>query len=86
MPLVYRDRGTSGTQFDIISGAAIVGNLWKAVTSVTSGGQVHWAWSWSAGPASGPRQHGTANSKEVVMARIEEQWRAWLQAAGLSDY
>jgi hypothetical protein len=85
MPLTYRDRGTSGTQLDIVSGAAVVGNLWKAVTSVTSGERAHWSWTWHSGPAKGPQQHGTADSKEAAMARIEEQWRVWLQAAGLSE-
>ena len=29
MPLTYSDRGTSGTQLDIMSGTAVVGKLWK---------------------------------------------------------
>jgi hypothetical protein len=39
MPLTYRDRGTRGTQLDIMSGKAKLGFLWKAVMSVTSGGR-----------------------------------------------
>jgi hypothetical protein len=83
--LTYRDRGTSGTQLDVISGQAVVGFLWKSVASVTSGGAAHWSWTWHAGPAKGPQQHGTADSKEAAMAQIEEQWGAWLHAAGLEE-
>jgi hypothetical protein len=57
MPLKYVDRGTSGTQLDIVSGKRTLGRLWKAVTSVTSGGHVHWTWMWQAGPGAGPQQH-----------------------------
>ena len=80
MPLTYFDRGTSGTQLDIISDRAIVGQLWKAVASVAAGATPHWAWSWHAGPAKGPQQHGTAETVEAAKAKIEEQWRAWLEA------
>jgi hypothetical protein len=31
--LKYVDRGTSGTQLDIVSGKQTLGRLWKAVTS-----------------------------------------------------
>jgi hypothetical protein len=85
MTLIYRDRRTSGTQLDVISGQAVVGFLWKAVLSVSSGGTARWSWTWHAGPASGPQQRGTADSKEAAMAQIEEQWRAWLEAAGLRE-
>ena len=85
MPLKYVDRGSSGTQLDIVSNAKTLGRLWKAVMSVSSGGGVQWVWTWHAGPASGPQQHGTADSKEAAVAQIEEQWRAWLEAAGLVE-
>ena len=85
MPLTYRDRGTSGTQLDVISGQAVVGFLWKATLSVSSGGTARWSWTWHAGPASGPQQHGTAETIEAAKAKLEEQWRAWLQAAGLEE-
>jgi hypothetical protein len=79
MTLVYRDRGTSRTQLDIVSGTAVVGQLCNAMFSSLAGGGEHWSWTWGAGPAKGPQQHGTAKAK------IEEQWRAWLEAAGLVE-
>ena len=85
MPLTYRDRGSSGTQLTIISGTAVVGSLWKAVLSVTAGEEARWHWSWHAGPASGPQADGTADTAEQAKARLEAQWRAWLEAAGLID-
>jgi hypothetical protein len=42
MPLVYRDRGTSGTQLDVMSGSLVVGTVYKAVTSVTAGQIATW--------------------------------------------
>lgn len=64
MPLTYRDRGTSGTQLDIISGSVVVGRVWKAVLRVTAGQQARWCWTCQAGPGSGPQQQGTANTLE----------------------
>jgi hypothetical protein len=85
MPLTFRDRGTSGTQLDICSHKAIVGFLWKAVLSVSASRQAQWHWTWHAGPASGPEQHGTAETIDEAKAQIEDQWRAWLAAAGLRE-
>jgi hypothetical protein len=85
MPLTYRDRGSSNTQIDIVSGGAVLGNLWKAQLSVTAGEEARWNWTWHAGPASGPQAHGTADTVEEAKAKIEAQWRAWLQAAGLTE-
>lgn len=82
MPLSYRDRGTSGTQLDVISGKAVVCFLWNAMFSSLAGGGAHWSWIRHAGPASGPQHHGTADTVEQAKAKIEEQWRAWLNAAG----
>ncbi len=85
MPLTYRDRGSSGTQVNIVSGTAVLGSLWKAVLSVTVGQEARWNWTWHAGPASGPQSHGTADTVEEAKAQLEEQWRAWLEAAGLVE-
>jgi hypothetical protein len=73
MPLTYRDRGTSGTQLDIMSGNEVIGSLWKAVLSATTGGAARWHWTWHAGPGSGPQQHGTADSADEAKAAIEER-------------
>ena len=85
MALTYHDRGTSGTQLDIVSGSAVIGSLWKAVLSVTAGQAARWCWTWYAGPASGPDQHGTAHTVDEAKAEIETQWRAWLDEVGLQE-
>jgi len=85
MTLTYRDKGTSGTQLDIISGNAVIGFVWKGVLSVTAGQTVRWHWRFHAGPARGPQQHGTAATIDEAKAKIETNWRAWLKAAGLHD-
>ena len=85
MPLKYVDRGSSGTQLDIVSNAQTLGRLWKAVMSPSAGGGVQWVWTWHAGPAKRPQQHGTADTIDAAKAKIEEEWRAWLEAAGLTE-
>ena len=82
MPLKYVDRGSSGTQLDIVSNTKTLGRLWKAVMSPSAGGGVQWVWTWHAGPAKGPQLHGTADTIDAAKAKIEEQWFAWLEAAG----
>jgi hypothetical protein len=83
MPLTYRDRGTSGAQFDIVSGQVVVGSLWKAALSVTAGQAVRWHWTFHPGPTEDA--HGAADSPDDAKARIEELWTAWLEAAGLKE-
>jgi len=84
MPLTYRDRGTSGTQLDALSGSIAVCNLRKAMMSTDARGDL-WEWTWyiDKGPA-GWRLHGRAESKPEAQAKIESDWQAWLTAAGLS--
>ena len=85
MPLTFRDRGTSGTQLDILSGSIIVCTLRKAMMSTDTRGE-RWDWTWqiSNGPP-GFHIHDRADTKAQAQAEIERVWRAWLQAAGLSE-
>ena len=85
MPLTYRDRGSSGTQLDFMSGTAVVCSLWKTVLSVTVGQEARWNWTWYGGPASGLQQHGTADTIEEAKAQIERRWQEWLEAAELEE-
>jgi len=55
-----------------VSGTAVVGQLWKAMFSSFAGGGAHWSWTWHAGPAKGPQQHGTASDLGAAKAKIEE--------------
>ena len=85
MPLTYRDRGTSGSQLEIVSGNLVIGTLWKAVLSSTAGGGANWRWTFhiTAGPH-GFEHHGKAADMTIAKCMIEESWEAWLKAAGLT--
>ena len=84
MPLTYRDRSTSGTQLDVLSGTVAVCSLWKAVLSTDTRGE-RWEWSWriSNGPP-GFFPYGHADTKPEAQAVLESTWQAWLDAAGLN--
>jgi hypothetical protein len=84
MKLTYRDRGTSGTQLDVLSGTVVVCSLRKAMQSPDFRGE-RWEWTWriSSGPP-GFTIHGGADTAADAKAQIEKQWRAWVEAAGLA--
>jgi hypothetical protein len=86
MTLAYRDRGTSGTQLDVMSGEVRIATLWKNVMSITAGSSEDWRWTFtlSAGPP-GFAVHGTATSKSEAQAELESTWLRWINAAGLSE-
>ena len=46
MTLIYRDRGTSGTQLDVISGGVVVCSLWKRLLPGISPDASVWSWTW----------------------------------------
>ena len=85
MNLTYRDRGTSGTQLDVMSGTVVVCSLRKAMMS-TSTRSERWEWTWyiDKGPA-GFSIHGSADTKPQARAVLESMWTAWLAAAGLKQ-
>jgi hypothetical protein len=85
VPLTYRDRGTSGTQLEVLSGNEAVAFLWKGVLSATAGKAVHWHWTFYAGPARDPQQHGTADTIDEAKIKIETTWQAWLRSAKLRE-
>ena len=86
MKLTYRDRGTSATQLDVLSGEVRIATLWKNKFSILSGGGEDWRWTFtiSAGPP-GFEVHGGAVSKLEAIARLEGMWERWLESAGLRD-
>jgi len=72
-PLTYHDRGTSGTQLDVMSGTVVVCTLRKAMMSTDTRGE-RWEWTWriSSGPP-GFTIHGSADTKHAaqqVLARV----------------
>ena len=85
MPLTFRERGTSGTRLDVLSGEVVVCSLWKAMLSTDTRGE-RWDWSWQI--AKGPpgfAVHSHANTKAEAQAELERIWQRWLDAAGLSE-
>ena len=85
MKLTYRDRRTTGTQLDVLSGSIEVCFLHKAMQSPAFKGE-RWDWHWHM--SKGPPNfyiHDSAGTKAEAQAKIESVWQAWLDAAGLSD-
>jgi hypothetical protein len=84
MPVIYRDRGSSGTQLDVMSGEVRIATLWKNKFGLTSGGREEWRWTFtmSVGPP-GFAVHGGSDSKVEAQASLELTWQTWLTAAGL---
>src|SRR5262245_14046937 len=86
MPLTYRDRGTSGTQLDVLCGDLVIANIHKAALS-TGAHQSPYSGSTfyvTAGPP-GFEHHGTAATLEIACLGVERNWDAWLSAATLAE-
>jgi hypothetical protein len=80
--LEFRDKGTSGTQFDALSGGVIVASVYKTAPSVIAEQVWHWTFRMSAGPP-GFQPHGTAPTFDEAQTAVESQWACWLTTAGL---
>jgi hypothetical protein len=84
MPLKYRDRGTTGTQEDVLTGDLPIGVIRRA--SDIGGDAVYWSWNLSVLSAPPDFQpHGRAVSFEDAKADLERNWQLWLEAAALTD-
>jgi hypothetical protein len=85
MALIFRDKGTSGTQIEVLSGDLGIAHIGKEVLSVVARHAVRWRWSFAimVGPP-GFQPHGHADTFEAAKASVERNWQAWLAAAGLS--
>ena len=86
MALIFRDRGTSGTQIAVFSNGLQIAHIGKEVLSVVASHAVRWRWSFAimVGPP-GFQPHGHADTFEAAKASVERNWQAWLAAAGLSE-
>ena len=85
MELVYRDRGLSGTQIDVICGDLVIaGRLQATLPSVVARQEYFGAGLFfvTAAPP-GFEHHGTAASSEIACLAVERNWETWLAAAGL---
>jgi len=86
MPLVYRDRGSSGTQTEVLSGNLRVAQIGKRLLTPLTGQEVSWQWTFSIQVApSGFEHSGHADTFDDAKAAVEQNWRAWLDAAGLTE-
>lgn len=90
MTLTYRDRGSSGTQLEAVSGDLAIGSIRKNVLSAAAGAGVSWSWtlycsSHPACPLPGFRQHGSGSSIDEAKKDLEANWSRWLKAARLKD-
>jgi hypothetical protein len=85
MALVFRDKGTSGTQIEVLSNDFCIVHIGKEVMSVVAGHDVRWRWNFvvTVGPP-GFQPHGHAETFEAAKASVERHWQLWLLAAGLS--
>jgi hypothetical protein len=82
--LIYRDAGTSGTQFDVLSGDLRIAHIGKDVLSGLANNAVTWRWDFAIGY--GPRgfdAHGRAVTFDEAKAAVELNWQVWLTAARL---
>lgn len=86
MPLSYRDKGTSGTQLEVISGTLVIGSVRKEVLSAAAGQGMLWRWTLyvSAAPP-GFQHHGMADTCDQAKAELESSWMMWVQAARLGE-
>jgi len=86
MSLTYRDRGTSGTQWEVVTGNLVIGSIRKNTPSLMANKQPAWDWTLNVSAAPpGFLHHGRSDTLEEAKAQLERNWRAWLDGAGL-DY
>jgi hypothetical protein len=66
MALVFRDKGTSGTQIEVLSNDLCIAHIGKEVMSVVAGHDVRWRWNFvvTIGPP-GFQPHGHAETFEA---------------------
>ena len=63
MALIFRDKGTSGTQIEVLSGDLRIAHIGKEVLSIVASHAVRWRWSFAimVGPP-GFQPHGHADT------------------------
>jgi len=84
MTLTYRDRGTSGTQLEVLCGDLVIANVYRAALSLAASQAPYRCWTFSAGPP-GFEHHGKAATREIACLAVERNWEAWLATAGLTQ-
>jgi hypothetical protein len=84
MTLIYRERGTSGTQIDAVAGSLCIATLYKSSAPVKAPDGARWRWTFllTAGPP-GFAHQGEAHSLAEAKECVAESWLVWVAAAGL---
>jgi hypothetical protein len=84
--LTYRDRGTTGTQVDVLSGELVVATVYEVKQS-SKDNAANWKWTFfiTVAPA-GFQNRGEAATREIAILSVERIWKDWLKAAALSDW
>jgi hypothetical protein len=86
MPLTYRDRQSTGTQWDVLSGELVIGGIVKGSLSLAADRDTPWAWHFRLHVAPpGFAMHGVAVTLDEAKADMESNWQLWVTAAGLRD-
>jgi hypothetical protein len=84
MPLTYRDKGSSGTQWDVLSGELVIGNINKGALSLAADRDTPWSWHFRLHVAPpGFVMHGVSVTLDAAQADMERNWQRWLEATGL---
>jgi hypothetical protein len=72
VPLLYRDKGTSGTQLEAMIGSLAIGSVRKDVLSITAGSAVTWSWTlFVDGVPPGLQRHGSVRDCDAAKAGLE---------------
>jgi hypothetical protein len=86
MPLTYRDRQTTGTQLDVLSGELRIGSISKGSLSLSASRETPWSWGFAVHVAPpGFVMHGFTATLEQAKADMERNWQLWLTVAGLNS-
>lgn len=86
MSLSYRDKSTTGTQLEVISGTLVVGSLRKDVLSAVAGHGLIWRWTlFVSTQPPGFQHHGIADTCDQAKGDMERNWLMWVKAAGLKE-
>ena len=86
MALTFRDNGTSGRQIEVRSQDVPVGHIGKEMFGQLAGSGARWRWHLKMpSGAWGFASDGEANTVDEAKGQVEDNWQAWLSAAGLSE-
>jgi hypothetical protein len=84
MPLTYRDRQSTSTHFDVLSGDLVIGSINKGSLSLSASRETPWSWHFELHVCPpGFVMHGFARSLDEAKADMERNWQRWLDAARL---